>query len=274
MVRHRAPLGLTAALIISLFTEAGCGADRVEDPSAPDVPGDHAAVLATPAPIPPARLCTSTIDADGLLCSVCADAPTAAPECLAARCTIDNHCLTCTDPKGRIGTDCSKDYNGYIGAAYGGSPNGEFSFATCTFTWGEPKITGTTCNYPGGDTCVVEEYDEGSCMQCTYPDGSGAGVCGTGDNPLYDPLINRPDDLPGPGACISDLRPDGKVQCTTCVHGDLSATRSCRYPGIVDCDLSNPEDEAAGCVGRCTFEDGHQERMCDSPRGLHPVPLP
>jgi hypothetical protein len=64
---------------------------------------------------------------------------------------------------------------------------------------------------------------------------------------------------------------DGQLECTTCMHADLSATRSCRFPGIVDC--VNLFGDPSGCEARCTFEDGHQANMCQSPRGLHPVAL-
>ena len=102
------------------------------------------------------------------------------------------------------------------------------------------------------------------------------GLCMDGSEPLPDPFADRPSDLPAPGHCVTELGPDGTARCATCTRADLSATRSCHYPGIVECaisDLGTTTDED-GCVGRCTYEDGHQARMCESPRGVHPVPLP
>ncbi len=270
MIRPTASIRLTAGILTSLFAALGCGVDRADDPRSGDV---AVAALGTPAAVSSTGLCDSKIAADGLLCSRCAGQPGAAPECLAASCTVENHCLRCTDPKGRTGVDCSIDYEGSQKGGYGSSGS-TVSFASCSFVWGEPRTSGSTCQYPGGNTCEMIETESGTCMECRYPEGGGGEVCGRAFDPLYDPLINRPDDLPGPGACANDLSADGKVQCTTCVHADLSATRSCHYPGIIDCDLTNPADEAAGCVGRCRFKDGHEARICDSPRGIYPVPLP
>jgi hypothetical protein len=191
---------------------------------------------------------------------------------MAAQCFVDNHCLRCTDPKGRIARDCSIDYGVFTGGGIGGPSNGEFNFASCSFEFGAPAASGTTCQYPGAETCEVTTGDSGRCMQCTYPDGSGSGICGDATNPLYDPLIDRPDDFPATGICVNDLRADGQIECTTCMRDDLSVTRSCRYPGIVDCQLLFGGEDP-GCEALCTFQDGHKAKMCQSPRGLHPIPI-
>ena len=144
MVRHRAPIGLTAAVFLSLVTGSGCGVDRADDPRPGDPPADRSALLGTPADESPTGLCDSKLAADGLVCSRCADQPGAAPECLAAACTVQHHCLRCTDPKGRTAVDCSIDYEGAEKGGYGSSGS-TFSFASCWFTWGEPRTSGTTC---------------------------------------------------------------------------------------------------------------------------------
>jgi len=272
MIRPLASLRLIAGVLTSLFAVLGCGADRADDPRRSDSTAARSEARTVAEDVSPAGLCDSSLSADGLVCSRCADQPAA--ECLPAFCTVENHCLRCTDPKGRSAVDCSIDFEGTQKGGFS-TYGSDVSFAECGFTWGEPRTSGTTCEYPGGKTCQYVEGDGGySCLECRLPRGGGGLVCGTANDPLIDPLVGRPDDLPAPGFCINDLSADGKVQCTTCARDDASATRSCHYPGIVDCNFDNPADQAAGCLGRCTFADGHQERVCDSPRGIHPVPLP
>jgi hypothetical protein len=276
MIHHNAPrMGRpTAALIFALVAGSACSVERTDELPRSEPDGS---ALTTPTEIGSASQCRSHINDSGLLCSRCpGDAPGAAPECLAATCQVDHRRLVCTDPKGRVGVDSSVDYSKFVVDNYSASPNGTFNFATCTFLFGIPKSSGTTCFYPGANTCESSEADGSHCLTCSYPNGGSLQICGADDNPLYDPLIERPDDLPAPGFCTNDLSADGQVECTTCMHDDLSATRSCHYPGIVECsisDLGTTTDED-GCVGRCTYEDGHQARMCESPRGVHPVPLP
>jgi hypothetical protein len=285
MIQRSAFRRLTATFILSIVTSLGCSTDASEPPPA-DLTAEHPPMTISPptasaisalAEAADARGCRSTINADGLVCSRCpGDAPGAAPECLAAACDVRDHCLRCVDPKGRVGRDCSVDYGVFETAGASGSSNAEFNFSICTFQWGVPLSSGTTCHYPGVNTCkVTDAGGDWHCLECSYADGSGSSVCADKSNPLYDPLIARPDDLPAPGFCVNDLDADGKVQCTTCMKNDLSATRSCHYPGIVECQFVFPEEGDDGkCSELCTFEDGHQALMCDSPRGPQPRPLP
>jgi hypothetical protein len=124
-----------------------------------------------------------------------------------------------------------------------------------------PKATGTTCYYPGAESCVVDEEDGFHSLSCTYPDGSGSSIASDSTQALPDPLIGRPDDLPAPGACISEVTADSV--CTTCMHDDLSATRSCHFLGVLSCSVS-----AGGhCMGDCILADGGRAQVCNSDRG-------
>jgi len=264
MTQHSARRSLTLVLALSLLTSVGCATDgRVDDPSL-----EPTAVV--PVVADPVRSsvqdCTSTRDASGLVCSTCeSDEPGAAPECLAAQCFASDHCLRCTDPKGRVATDCRVDYDQSPGASWTVMPGDTWSMASCTFSWGIPNAAATTCYYPGPDTCVTTtEAEDWQCLSCRYPDGSGSGICG---GELPDPQIGRPDDLPAPGTCVNELGADGLVQCTTCTHDDLSATRSCRYPHVVDCEL--PFDDF---VWKCTLDDGSTVGLLNSTHGPQPAP--
>lgn len=277
MIHHDAPrMGRhTAVLLFALVAGSACSVERTEQLPRSEPDG---AALTTPTELGSASQCKSHIDDSGLLCSRCpGDAPGAAPECLAATCQVDHKKLVCTDPKGRIGVDSSIDYSKLEVDNYVDSPNGTFNFGNCTFLYGIPKTSGTTCFYPGANTCEVTENHDGThCLTCSYPDGGSLQVCAAASDPLYDPLMERPDDLPAPGFCSNALSADGQVECTTCTHDDLSATRSCHYPGIVACAISGigTTKDADGCVGHCTYEDGHEVRMCPSPSGVYPAALP
>jgi hypothetical protein len=173
---------------------------------------------------------------------------------------VIDHCLRCTDPKGRVASDCSIDYARAPGGSITSSGD-SFSFASCTFSWGTPKATGTTCYYPGADSCVIDEEEDFHSLSCTYPDGSGSSMATDPDQPLLDPLIGRPDDLPAPGECITEVV-EGSV-CTTCAHDDLSAMRSCHFLGVSTCSVSI----GGACMGDCTLADGSRVQVCNSPRG-------
>ena len=218
--------------------------------------------------------CTSYVDPSGLLCTSCGDEQNAILECVPAECGVFDHCLRCTDPEDRTGEDCSIDYEEVWAASFGIAPSGGDTFALCELFYGVPAASGTTCHYPGTDSCVAEETDGWQCLTCSYRDGSGMGLCQDAGAPLPDPMIGRPDDLPAAGTCVSEHDASGAIVCETCTRDDLSATRSCHYPGIVDCDFFHPDDEAAGCLGRCTLADGQQRRLCNSARGPVLVDLP
>ena len=275
MMSHHALIRLTAGLVLSLVT--GCSLYTGDDPPPPPAPSEPPVQPAPPPPSggmqPPAPGCTFSVDAPELVCTYCAgDQPGHPSACMAARCVIDGLCLSCTDPRGNVARDCSMQYDAYANGSFAGSANARVNFATCAFTWGAPNAAGTTCNYPGPSTCKLTEVGGARCLSCDFPDGSHSGQCAAANVPLRDPLIDRPDDLPAPGRCVSDPGPEQAVQCTTCTHADLSATRTCRFPTIVDCDLHAGADGPDRCLGTCTFTDGHQEQMCQSSRGLHPVP--
>ncbi len=260
MIQNSVARGLTAALAITVVAGLGCGIARpgdeppVDDPSSPDG-------------------CRSSIESSGLLCSSCpGDGPGAAPECMAAQCSVSDRCLRCVDPKGRVGRDCSIDYEVLHTGSLTVSPGDSYNLAACSFMWGVASASGTTCHYPGTQSC---REDRGShCLSCTYPDGSGSGICNDGSEPLPDPMMGRPVDLPAPGSCISDLGKDGVVSCTTCTRDDLSVSRSCHYPGIIACQVESVDDGEGDCLARCSVDGGADVRLCNSPRGPRLVESP
>jgi hypothetical protein len=263
MKHDSAPRWLVAAFAISLGIGVGCGGDR---PGA-DPNNESWVQPADPGAASQTFGCTSTIGPTGLVCSTCLDdAPGAAPECMAAECAVVDSCLRCTDPKGRVGVDCSVDPAQVPQGSLTIQPSAFYSPPICTFNWGAAAYSGTTCHYPGTNTCVVSGTPEDwQCLACSYPDGSGTSICGGDDLP--DPLLGRAGDLPAPGTCVSETGEAGAIVCSTCTGDDLSATRSCRYPGIIDCDLTPFDDDGSPCLGHCTREDGSTVRLCNSDRG-------
>jgi RNA polymerase sigma-70 factor (ECF subfamily) len=218
-------------------------------------------------PEDPPSACHSEVTDAGFLCSSCDD-QLGPPECMPAACMVIDRCLRCVDPKGRVGIDCSTDYGVSGGAGYGLSAVGVF-FSSCEFSWGVAGVSGTTCHYPGLQTCTVSQADDWQCLECGYPDGSGGGLCNAASEPLPDPLADRPLDLPPPGTCASELDNDGRVLCATCTREDLSATTSCRYPGIESCDLTDGGPDG-NCLAECRRVDGSRVRVCNTPRGPRP----
>jgi RNA polymerase sigma factor (sigma-70 family) len=207
--------------------------------------------------------CQSTITEAGLVCTSCDDRP-GPPDCMAAQCMIENRCLQCTDPTGRVATDCSVDYERFPSASFTSSPTGSFSMAACTFAWGTPGFSQDTCNFPGTSSCeLTMSSPDWQCQQCSYPDGSGGGICSTPDD-AEDPFADRPADLPPPGGCITEPDTDGLALCTTCTHDDMSATRSCRYPAVTRCEFATDDPL---CEVRCTLPDGATMLLCPSPSG-------
>jgi hypothetical protein len=194
---------------------------------------------------PPAS-CQSTVDDAGLVCSTC-EGQAGPPECLPAECSMINDCLRCVDPKGRVGVDCSVDYSTVFAASEGSIASGVF-ISSCTSTRGVPKMQGTTCHYPGPETCVVSEYGPSHCLSCLFPDGSGQLVCGDASEPLPDPLDGRPPGLPAPGSCTLQLGTDGAIACATCTRDDLSATTSCRDRAVDRCNGPPPRGAGITCV--------------------------
>lgn len=262
MSRH----SLTAALAVSLLAGLGCSPASGLDGSGIESPTPDARTPDAP------EGCTSTFDA-GLVCTRCGDS--AAPECLAAACVvIEGGCLQCTDPLGNVASDCTLDYTRLRSASATLPPGDTWSLATCTFAYGVPTGSGTTCYFPGTSSCTTTGDQDWHCLSCELEGGGGTGTCMDGSEPLPDPMIGRPGDLPAPGTCVTQIGDDKHV-CTTCTHEDLSATSSCHYPGIVFCDLFPVFDDSTdGCLGSCTLIDGSEVRMCNSTRGPRPVARP
>ena len=211
--------------------------------------------------------CVSEVATFGLVCTSCPscssdDGPET--ECLPADCVVReaDGCLSCDDDRGRTVVDCSLDW---VNVSLSRSGFGGGTFNACSTTWGDTIFSGTTCWYPGVDTCAVTQKGDGLCLECFYPDGSGKWLC-TESGPLPDPLDGRPDDLPPPGECVTEEREGGRVLCTTCTHADLSAFTSCRHPQAEVCDIDFGGDEVPGrtCM-TCTGEDGASATFCDPP---------
>jgi hypothetical protein len=240
---------------------ASSTADR-PPPAATDRPPPEATDRPPPEATDPDGGCTSTVTEFGLLCTTCpsdsADGESP-PECLVADCNVIDGCLECTDPKGRVGTDCSIDYGDFFTAS--GSVGGGGSFAVCSAGWGLPHGTSGVCHYPGNDSCVIDE--EARCIDCTYPDGSGTGVCVIDpETPLPDIMAGRPSGLPPPGECVDELGPDGALLCSTCTRDDLSATKMCRLPPAEWCEFAEGDDPIEKCMA-CALEDGGVAEICD-----------
>jgi hypothetical protein len=219
-------------------------------------------------PEAPSGVCHSEIADSGLLCTAC-DGVSGPPECLPAECLVIDGCLRCVDPKDRVGVDCSVDYETSSGGSFGSSATSMY-FSSCSFSWGVPEVSGTTCHYAGQDTCVVSQTDGWHCLSCQFRDGSGVQVCMDATEALPDPLADRPLDLPAPGTCTTDLGADGAMACATCTHEDLSATTSCHYTGLETCRLVWSQTPDSTCVAECRTVDGNRVSMCNSARG--PVP--
>jgi RNA polymerase sigma-70 factor (ECF subfamily) len=219
----------------------------------------------TDCPDDPPAACHSALAESGLLCTSCDGA---APECLPAECAVIDRCLRCVDPRGHIGIDCSADYEVVRSGSYTTAAENVY-FSSCRFNWGIAPVSGTTCHYPGPQSCTVSRPGSVHCLACQFPDGAGMQLCRDTSEPLPDPLVDRPLDLPAPGTCTTELTDDGTVACATCTRDDLTATISCRYAGIESCDMS-PTDIDPECVGQCRHVDGSRIRLCNSARGPRP----
>lgn len=203
--------------------------------------------------------CTSELVDDGLLCTTCPGDDE--PECLAASCHVINRCLQCTDPKGRIGTDCSIDYESLPTASTG--IGGGDTFNVCSGSWGFPGGASGICHYPGPDTCLFTDENGVRCIDCFYPDGSSSGVCLFDPNdPTPEVLAGRPSGLPGPGECASEFGDDGELTCSTCTRDDLSATKVCRFAPAESCDVGVGDDPIEKCV-TCQLVGGGEASICD-----------
>jgi hypothetical protein len=240
--------GLAALLVAA----AGCaGSEEREDSSAPvdDQRSDD--------PKPGADGCTSELVDHALLCTTCPGDEEA--ECLAAFCNVIDRCLECEDPKGRVGKDCSLDYE-VLPLASSWTGGGD-NFNGCAVTWGEPGGSSGICQYPGTNTCKITEGDESVCIDCAYELGGGSGVCAFDPDPEFpDPMAGRPSWLPAPGECVNELGDDGGVKCSICTRDDLSAARICRFPPAASCDVAS--DGAQKCMA-CSLEGGGSARICD-----------
>jgi hypothetical protein len=223
-----------------------------------DEAGNSQTVCEAPAkedPEPPE--CWSFVDAWRFIGTVCeGDAST---ECVAAQCSTDGAgCYTCVDASGNSVSECIENLDCW---GYGDTATGAYSFTSC-YTSVCPDGTATkTCHYPGPDTCEESIEGDARCFQCTYPDGSGAGVCLLDpDEPLPDPLFDRPADLPAPGTCVTEASPGGFWSCTTCTAEDGLATSNCNYAAASAC---TKETLADGRVcSNCTYPDGSVASLC------------
>jgi hypothetical protein len=217
-------------------------------------------------PAPPAREpgdadeCTSTMTEYGLVCTTC-PGDSGPPECLVGDCMIRNRCLECTDPRGRVGVDCSIDYEDFPTAS-AGSGGGD-TFHSRSASWGFPVGSSSICHYPGTDSCVYSEEGDARCIDCTYPDGSGSGRCLLdASDELPDPFAGRPSILPEPGECRTETSEDGQIQCSTCTREDLSAAKICRFPPAVACGTARGENPLEGCLV-CILDNNGVVEICD-----------
>jgi hypothetical protein len=278
MTQHTA-LRWPAAIALSLACFS-CAIDAGDAPPAEAVVHEPAAVpiepsldAADPTDLSEASRgrCTSAIDASGLLCTTCVHRDRRRTrECMPAQCGVIDRCLRCVDPRGRVGVDCSIDYESVRTGSIGISPNNAFSFAACSFMWGVPSVSGTMCHYPGPRSCSVRREGNTHCLSCRHPDGSGVEICSDTSQPLPDPMADRPTDLPAPGQCVTERSADGQVSCAACTRRDRSASRACHHPGAVACELTF--DDETGCIGQCTLDDGSTARLCNGARGPEIVP--
>jgi hypothetical protein len=271
MTQHRALRWPTAiALSLACF---GCAIDAGDAPVEPNVESPASLPLELSIdgvdPFDPSEAsgarCTTALDASGLLCTTCVHRdrrPTR--ECMPAQCSVIDRCLRCVDPRGRVGRDCSIDYETVPVGSFTTSPNNTFSFASCSFLFGAPSVSGTMCHYPGTRSCKVRREGDFHCLSCTHPDGSGSQICSDRSEPLPDPLADRPTDLPAPGECVIEHSADGRVSCAACTRRDRSASRACHDPGVIACEFGSDD---TGCDAQCTLEDGSSARLCPSARG-------
>jgi len=200
--------------------------------------------------------CISVMNEFAVVCTTCPGDDE--PECLVASCGVFDRCLGCTDPLGRTATDCSIDYEVLPIASHG--LGGGDTFHSCNTSWGYPGGSSGVCHYPGTDSCITSGGDDFICIDCTYPDGSGSGLCGS-DEPR--PIMQgRPSDLPEPGGCVTETDEDGALLCSTCTREDLSASKACRFPPALSCEPS-PGDTLAEKCFTCALEDGGIAEFCD-----------
>jgi hypothetical protein len=203
--------------------------------------------------------CTSTLTEFGLVCTTCAEAGGAPPECLVGDCTVRDGCLECTDPRGRVAVDCSIDHDSAPVASF--TQGGGDTFNVCNAIWGFPGGASGSCHYPGTASCTIEDGGgDVTCIECRYRDGSSTGLCG--DRATFpDLMAGHPSDLPEPGACVTETGEDG-VQCSTCTRDDLGATRSCRLAPAESCDAVDGDDPLEKCFA-CSLVGGGTATFCD-----------
>jgi RNA polymerase sigma-70 factor (ECF subfamily) len=221
-----------------------------------DVNGDKKTVCEEAPP----QDCVSEVMGAGLLCTTCTVNGEPVTTCSSAQCGVFNRCLECRDPRGNTGIDCSIDYEVISGGSW--TIGGGDKFHSCTTSWGYPGASLTTCHYPGVDSCTFSQVGDTRCIECTYLDGSGPGICLLDPNdPLPDVFAGRPDHWPPPGTCVEKTSADGSMACTTCTREDLSATTSCRHPAATYCEVVGYDDSLV--CARCTLTDGTEQTFCE-----------
>ena len=216
--------------------------------------------------------CVSEIASSGLVCSTCEDQP-GPPECLPAECTsIEDNCLRCVDPKGRVAVDCSglRDSASYDNASLGMN-NFNSYFGVCNFGWGPTAPFEMTCHYPGPQSCIAREYPDWHCLDCLYRDSTGGSLCMDGSEALPDPMADRPHGLPAPGTCTTERASDGTVTCATCTRADLSATTACYYNEAMTCESDYWFISGDRTCMSCERLDGSPIAMCVSVSGIAPA---
>lgn len=248
----------TAALLASMAmaTNMGCQLD-------PDSPGSardkETGVDAGPPeePNPPDPQCSTFVDSWRFMCTICSDGrPT---ECVAAHCSTDGAgCYTCEDENGNTVSDCGVNLDC---ASQSASATGSFSFSVCETVVCPDGTATKTCNYPGSNSCETSTDGDVRCVDCTYPDGNGMGVCAYDPTePLPDPFADRPTDLPAPGTCVTEASPGGFWSCTTCTDEDGLTTSECSYAASSTC-TAEWRDDGRLC-SNCTYPDGTDSSVC------------
>lgn len=244
----------------TMCAPADCYSETLPDSSVcttcADEAGNSETVCEAPDPEQPGSECFSYVDAWRFICTICDG--TWEAECEAARCSTDGAgCYTCATADGHTISGCSDNLDCW---SYSASATGTYSFTACETTVCPDGTATKTCHYPGPDTCTYSEEGDARCLSCTYPDGSGTGTCLFDPNePMPDPLFDRPADLPAPGRCVTDASPGGFWSCTTCTDAAGYARSTCTYGASSSCTA---ESQGSNVCSNCTYPDGSDTSLC------------
>lgn len=250
----------------TMCAPADCHSETLPDGSlcttCVDEAGNSETVCETPGPQDPEQpdpSCFTYVEAWRFMCTVCDGGGAWETECVAAQCSTDgNGCYTCVDENGRTESGCSENLDCW---GYGDSATGAHSFTACTTSVCPDGTATRTCHYPGPETCNYTEIRGSRCLSCGYPDGSGTYTCLSDPNdPMPDPLFDRPADLPAPGTCVTEASPGGFWSCTTCTEADGYASSNCSYGAASSCTAERLDDDRT--CSRCTYPDGSVSSLC------------